>query len=62
MNEQDIARSLIEKCLLEAYFRRMKQEKLGKTPQLTAELDLLELAIDEIKQQSGGKAPAEGEA
>ena len=35
------AESLIIACLKEAYFRRGKQEKLGKTPRLTQESDLV---------------------
>ena len=42
------AESLIISCLKEAYFRRVKQEKLGKTPRLTQEIDLLEMAIQDF--------------
>ncbi len=31
--------------------RRLKREKLGSTPRLTQELDLLELAIQDITEQ-----------
>jgi hypothetical protein len=43
------AESLIISCLKEAYFRRVKQEKLGKTPKLTQEIDLLEMAIQDFQ-------------
>lgn len=52
MTEQPItARGLILTALKEAYFRRLKREKLGSTPRLTQELNLLELAITDIKEQ-----------
>ena len=44
------AESLIIACLKEAYFRRVKQEKLGKTPRLTQEIDLLEMAIKDFEE------------
>lgn len=44
------AESLIIACLKEAYFRRVKQEKLGKTPRLTQEIDLLEMAIKDFQE------------
>jgi len=52
MQEQPItARGLILATLKEAYFRRLKREKLGSTPRLTQELDLLELAIQDLTEQ-----------
>jgi hypothetical protein len=45
------ARGLILTCLKEAYFRRLKAEKHGKTPRLTQEIDLLELAIRDLTEQ-----------
>jgi hypothetical protein len=52
MTEQTItARGLILATLKEAYFRRLKAEKHGKTKRLTQELDLLELAIQDITEQ-----------
>jgi hypothetical protein len=52
MTDQPItARGLILACLKEAYMRRLKREKLGSTPRLTQELDLLELAIRDITEQ-----------
>jgi hypothetical protein len=45
------ARGLILACLKEAYMRRLKREKLGSTPGLTQELDLLELAIQDLTEQ-----------
>jgi len=52
MQEQLItAIGLILTALKEAYFRRLKREKLGSTPRLTQELNLLELAITDIKEQ-----------
>ena len=52
MKDQIKARGLILACLKEAYFRRLKREKLGSTPRLTQELDLLELAIQDITEQN----------
>jgi hypothetical protein len=52
MTDQTItARGLILACLKEAYMRRLKREKLGSTQRLTQELDLLELAIQDITEQ-----------
>jgi len=52
MNDKPLtARGLILACLKEAYFRRLKREKLGSTPRLTQELNLLELAIQDIAEQ-----------
>jgi hypothetical protein len=52
MTDQPItARGLILACLKEAYMLRLKREKLGSTPRLTQELDLLELAIRDITEQ-----------
>jgi hypothetical protein len=52
MTDQPItARGLILATLKEAYMRRLKREKLGSTPRLTQELDLLELAIRDITEQ-----------
>jgi hypothetical protein len=51
MTDQPItARGLILDCLKEAYMRRLKREKMGSTPRLTQELDLLELAIKDITE------------
>ena len=49
--EKQIIQKLILTALKEAYLRRAKKEKLGSTEQLTAEIDLLEIAIREITQQ-----------
>jgi hypothetical protein len=49
--EKQIIQKLILTALKEAYFKRAKKEKLGSTEQLTAEIDLLEIAIREITQQ-----------
>jgi hypothetical protein len=46
--EKQIIQKLILTALKEAYFRRAKKEKLGSTKQLTVELDLLEIAINEL--------------
>ena len=52
MTDQPItARGLILATLKEAYFRRLKAEKHGKTKRLTQELDLLELAIQDLTEQ-----------
>lgn len=48
--ERQIAQNIILTALKEAYFRRVKKEKLGSTPVLTAEIELLELAIKELIQ------------
>jgi hypothetical protein len=45
------AQNLILTVLKEGYFRRAKQEKIGTTKQLTEEMDLLEIAIQELTQQ-----------
>lgn len=44
------AESLIITCLKEAYFRRLKREKLESTPRLTQEIDLLEMAIKDFQE------------
>lgn len=46
--EKQIIQKLILTALKEAYFKRAKKEKLESTKQLTAELDLLEIAIREL--------------
>jgi hypothetical protein len=46
--EKQIIQKLILTALKEAYFRRAKKEKIGSTKQLTAEIDLLEIAIREL--------------
>jgi hypothetical protein len=48
--EKQIAQSIILTALKEAYFSRLKKEKLGATPVLTAEIELLEIAIKELIQ------------
>jgi hypothetical protein len=52
MKTEQIEKQKIQKLILtalkEAYFRRSKKEKLGSTKQLTVELDLLEIAINEL--------------
>jgi hypothetical protein len=48
--ERQIAQNIILTALKEAYFRRVKKEKLGSTPVLTAEIELLQLAIKELIQ------------
>ncbi len=45
------AEQLVLDCLKEAYFRRVKAEKLGKTKQLTEEIDTLEHAIKYMKSK-----------
>jgi hypothetical protein len=58
MTDQPItARGLILACLKEAYFSRLKREKLGSTPRLTQELNLLELAIQDIAEQINESEP-----
>ena len=46
-----VAEELIIDCLKEAYFRRVKAEKLGKTQRLTEEIDTLEHAIRYMKSK-----------
>jgi len=48
--ERQIAQNIILTALKEAYFRRVKKEKIGSTPVLTAEIELLQLAIKELIQ------------
>ena len=45
------AQNLILTALKEAYFSRVKKEKIGSTKQLTEEINLLESAIKELIQQ-----------
>lgn len=45
------AEGLVLDCLKEAYFRRLKSEKLGSTPRLTEELNILELAIKDFQKE-----------
>ncbi len=45
------AEGLVLDCLKEAYFRRLKAEKLGSTPRLTEELNILELAIKDFQKE-----------
>lgn len=39
------ADGLVLDCLVEAYFKRLRSERLGATPRLTEELNILEDAI-----------------
>jgi hypothetical protein len=54
MKTEQIEKQKIQKLILtalkEAYFRRSKKEKLGATPVLTAEIELLEISIKELTQ------------
>jgi hypothetical protein len=50
-NKPIVAEELIIDCLKEAYFRRVKAEKLGKTQRLTEEIDTLEHAIRYMKSK-----------
>ena len=43
------ADGLVLDCLVEAYFRRLRAERLGSTPRLTEELNILEDAIRYMK-------------
>ena len=43
------ADGMVLTCLTEAYFRRLKAEKLGSTTRLTEELNILEDAIRYMK-------------
>lgn len=49
-SKQLTAEGLVLDCLKEAYFRRLKAEKLGKTQRLTEELDILQLAIKDFQK------------
>lgn len=46
------AKGLILACLKEAYMLRLAQEMIKPSKRLTQELDLLELAIRDIKDHS----------
>lgn len=43
------ADGLVLDCLVEAYFRRLRAERLNSTPRLTEELNILEDAIRYMK-------------
>lgn len=43
------ADGLVLDCLVEAYFKRLRTERLGSTPRLTEELNILEDAIRYMK-------------
>ena len=43
------ADGLVLDCLVEAYFKRLRAERLGSTPRLTEELNILEDAIRYMK-------------
>lgn len=49
-SKQLTAKGLVLDCLKEAYFRRLKAEKLDSTPRLTEELDILQLAIKDFQK------------
>jgi hypothetical protein len=46
-----VAEELIIDCLKEAYFKRVKAEKIGSTPRLTEEIETLEHAIRYMKSK-----------
>lgn len=50
-NKPIVAEELIIDCLKEAYFKRVKAEKIGKTPRLTEEIETLEHAIRYMKSR-----------
>ena len=50
-NKPIVAEELIIDCLKEAYFKRVKAEKIGKTPRLTEEIETLEYAIRHMKSK-----------
>lgn len=50
MPQELTAKGLFLAILKEEYFRRLKLEKHGKTPRLTQEIDLLELAIRDLTE------------
>lgn len=49
------ADGMVLTCLTEAYFRRLKAEKLGSTPRLTEELNILEDAIKYMKSKQNNE-------
>ena len=49
------ADGMVLTCLTEAYFRRIKAEKLGLTPRLTEELNILEDAIKYMKSKQNNE-------
>lgn len=49
------ADGMVLTCLTEAYFRRLEAEKLGSTPRLTEELNILEDAIKYMKSKQNNE-------
>ena len=50
-NKPIVAEELIIDCLKEAYFKRVKAEKIGSTSRLTEEIETLEHAIKYMKSK-----------
>ena len=49
------ADGLVLDCLVEAYFKRLRAERLGSTPRLTEELNILEDAIKYMKSKQNNE-------
>lgn len=49
------ADGLVLDCLVEGYFKRLRAERLGSTPRLTEELNVLEDAIKYMKSKQNNE-------
>ena len=49
------ADGLVLDCLVEAYFKRLRAERLGSTTRLTEELNILEDAIKYMKSKQNNE-------
>ena len=50
------AKGFVIDILKEAYFRRLKDEKLGRTKRITEELDILQSVIKEFQRKLPNEA------
>lgn len=50
------AKGFVINILKEAYFRRLKDEKLGSTKRITEELDILQSVIKDFQQKLPNEA------
>ena len=50
------AKSFVIEILKEAYFRRLKDEKLGSTKRITEELDILQSVIKDFQRKLPNEA------
>ena len=51
------AKGFVLDVLKEAYFRRAKDEKLGRTKRITQELDILQAVIKDFQKTIPNEAP-----